>query len=202
MPSVDGVNYPGPWEVRLQYETVTAIGTRQHQLRMSVDVDSDPGPGSDPADYDLVSRAGLYYTLETWMDAFAAVMADIYHSNSTILGYEFWKYASGTFNAAYQTSGTLSVAGTSGNPAVSWSQAISTFRSQNGGSARLNFMESIRTQGVTLAYPTGIADADAIFDLIVSTQSPVLARDGGYLFAPLNWLVGQNEALFKSDYRP
>jgi hypothetical protein len=201
MPSVDGVNYPGPWEIRIGYNVSISGKTRGHELRMSVDVDTDPGPGSVFGDYDLVSRAGLYYTAETWTDAFVALMKVIYKTDGTIVAAELWKYDSGSFNAAFQSAYSIGVAGTSALSTQLWSQQILTFRSQNGGSARLNFMESVKTVGPTDPYPTSDSDIDDIFDLVTASQSPVIARDGGYLFAPLNYLPGTNEHLFKKDYR-
>lgn len=201
MPSVDGTNYPGPWEIRIAYSVVTTYGTKHHSCRMNVDVDTDPGPGSAFADYDLKSRAGLYYTAESWTDAFVDLMKVLYKADSTIIAAELWKYATGSYNAAFQSAYSIGVAGTNVGTTQSFVQNILTFRSQNGGSARLNFMETCLGAGATDPYPTASTPINDIFDLVTALQSPVIARDGGYLFAPLNYLPGQNERLFKKDLR-
>jgi hypothetical protein len=201
MPSVDGDNYPGPWEIRIAYTTNFGSGDKDHTMRVSVDVDSDPGPGSAFADYDLKSRAGLYYTAASFVDALVTVVKELYPAAASFNSAELWKYASGTFNAAFQSAYTIGVAGVNGASSHLHGQGILTFRSQNGGSARLNLMEPVLTPGPTLQYPTSTTIIDDVFDFITASQSPVLARDGGYLFAPLNWLPGRNERLFKKDYR-
>jgi hypothetical protein len=201
MPSVDGNNYPGPWEIRINYTAYVLATDRPHQLRVNVDVDTDPGPGSDFVDYDLVSRAGLYYNAETFTDALIALLQPLYHTNSNFVNAELWKYASGSYNAAFQSAYTIAVAGSSATADVLNGQAILTFRSQNGGSARVNLMESTRAAGATLSYPTAIGAVDDLFDFVTDSQSPMLARDGGYLFSPLNYLPGLNERLFKKTYR-
>jgi len=201
MPSVDGTNYPGPWELRINYLVDLVSKTRAHQLRMSVDVDTPPDPGSDFGDYDLKSRQGLFYDAESWTDAFVDKMKAIYKTTTTITSAELWLYATGTYNAAFQSAYSIAVAGTSASSIQLWSQQILTFRSQNGGIAKINFMESIFVPAVLDAYPTSLTAINDIFDLVSSLSSPVIARDGGYLFAPLNYLSGQNEHLFKLDYR-
>lgn len=201
MPYVDGVGYPGPWQMRFNYVTATSFGNRQHVLRMNMDVDTPPDAGSDFNQYDLISRAGLYYNAETWADAFAAAMADIYYTGSTIVDAELWKFESGTNNGAYQSSYTLSVAGTSASPSNANGQAVMSARCQDGGIAYLHFMESIATAGPKYTYATAGVTVQAIWDLITANNSPMLGRDGSYAFSPLYYLPGQNEHWFKESYR-
>lgn len=202
MPPFNGTNYPGPWEVRLNYGTAQGSLATASQLRLSVDVDTPPDPGSPPADYDLKSRQGLYYTFSTWVDALVALLRPLFHTGSSFPNAELWKYGQGTFNAAFQTSYTVGLAGSSSTSTAAFSQAIVTFRSQNGGSARINLMQSILASNVTDPYPFANSAVNDLADLITALNSPVIARDGGYLFSALNYLVGQNEHMFKVAQRP
>lgn len=202
MPTVDGLNYPGPWEMRLNYNTVQSGLTTLSQLRLSMDVDTPPTPGSPAADYDLKSRSGLFYNFASYVDALVVLLRPLYHTTSNFTNAEFWLYNSGTYNAAFQTSHPVGLAGNSAVATQPYSQAIMTFRSQNGGSARCNLMQSILISNVTDAYPFANAAAQAIADELTHLHSPVIARDGGYLFSSLNLLIGQNEHMFKKVQRP
>lgn len=202
MPSIDGVNYPGPWQLRLHYNTVQSGVTTLSTMALSCDVDTPPDPGSDPGDYDMKSRQGLFYNFDSWVDALVALLRPLFNTTANFTDAELWKYQTGTYNADFQTSKSIGLAGTSATATQPYSQGIITFRSQNGGSARVNLMQSSFQSNVTDTYPftpTGIND---LADEIVDLHSPVLARDGGYLFSPLNWLVGQNERMFKRVQRP
>lgn len=201
MPSVDGVNYPGPWEIRVKYTCVHTFGTVAHELRMNVDVDADPGAGSDFVDYDLESRAGLVWNAKTWTDEIIGLVKVAFKTSSTFVVAELWKYLSGSYNAAFQSSYSLGVTGTSVQTTQPMQQSILTCRSQNGGILKFTMMETVNVAGATDAYPTADSAINDIFDALVDVNSPVLARDGGYCFAPLNWLPGDNERLFKNYFR-
>lgn len=201
MPYVDGVGYPGPWQMRINYTVVTAVGTRQHVLRMNMDVDTPPDAGSDFDQYDLISRAGLFYNAETWADAFAAVMAAIYKTTSTLVNAELWKFESGTNNGAFQSAYDLSVAGTSASDIFLNGQGVLSTRCQDGGIAYLHFMESIAVAASRYTYASAGTAIKDIWDLITANSSPLIGRDASYAFSPLFWMPGQNEHWFKETYR-
>lgn len=202
MPTVDGVNYPGPWEIRVNYNTVQSGITTLSQLRLSCDVDTPPAAGSPPADYDLKSRSGLFYNFSSYITALVALLRPLFHTTSNFTNAELWLYATGTYNAAFQTSVAIGLAGNSAVATQPYNQGIITFRSQNGGSARCVVMQPIYTRNVTDPYPFVPGEVTNLADELVHLHSPVLARDGGYLFQALNWMVGENEHLFKKVQRP
>lgn len=202
MPNVDGVNYPGPWEVRILYSTLSNGVSTNHVMRINVDVDTDPGPGSPFSDYDLISRAGVIPQLDTFVDDLVALLVPNYDDTSNFSVAELWRYTAGTFDAAFQSSYTIGEAGTSVAVTTQWAQAIITFRSTLGGSGRLTLMQPALLVNVTDAYPFAIANVNNLADFVVANASPFLARDGGYLFSPLNYMVGHNEAMFKRTNRP
>lgn len=202
MPRIDGVNYPGPWEVRIFYNTTSAGKTNNSVMRMSVDVDTPPDPGSAFEDYSLKSRQGLFYNAKTFVDALIVLVKVAFHTSSNFSHAELWKYQTGTFNADFQSSYTIGVAGTSATATSQLFESITTFRSQNGGSARLHLVQPVYGVNITDTYPFATQSMQDIAAFVVSLNSPMIARDGGYLFSPLHWMVGQNEKLFKDFYRP
>lgn len=201
MPAVDGTNYPGPWQMRIFYTSVFASVTYTHVCTMNMDVDGDPDPGSAFGDYDLPSRSGLVYNAATWAAAIAADMADVFPTASNIFLAELWKFADGSYNAAFQSSMALDVDGTVGAGAVEDSQNIWSMRSQNGSHAFFELLHTTLDPGPKLAYGDCAQTVQDIFDTLTALDSPCLARDGGYLFSPLFYLPGRSEHLFKSRNR-
>jgi len=202
MPRIDGVNYPGPWELRIFYNTTSAGKTNNSVMRLNVDVDTPPAPGSPFADYDLKSRSGLVYNAATFTDALILLLKVAFHTSSNFSHAELWKYQTGTFNADFQSSYTIGVAGTSGTATSQLFESITTFRSQNGGSARLHLVQPVYGVNITDTFPFATASMQDIANFLTGLSSPMIARDGGYLFNALHWMVGQNEKLFKDFYRP
>lgn len=202
MPRIDGVNYPGPWEIRLFYATTAAGLTSNSVMRINVDVDTPPDPGSPFEDYHLKSRQGLFYNAKTYVDALVNLLKVAYHTSSNFSHAELWKYQTGTFNADFQSSYSVGVAGTSATATSQLFVSIITFRSQNGGSARLHMVQPVYLVNITDTYPFATASIQDIADFCTNLNSPMIARDGGYLFSALHWMVGQNERMFKVVYRP
>lgn len=197
------LNFPGPWELRINYTTQpAALPALEHQMRLSVNVDGSPAPGLDFTAYDYVSKDSSIYDLDSWVDAWLALLAPIMHSANNFSNVELWKYTPGTFDAAFYSSADKDVDGTSGTSPFANGQVIWTFRSQNGGHARVNLMETIYQLAVTKTVPTGDSNIDNIAAAVIAADSPIVARDDGYLFSAIHFLQGQNEALFKKRYRP
>lgn len=194
-------NFPGPFEVRINYTTNAGSLPRSHQLRLSMNMNIEADPGDPFSDWTAQSRLGATPQLDTWVDALVALIGVRYPAATSFVDAELWEYDPGTFNAAFRSSYSIGAVGTSMGTAILDGQEIYTFRSQNGGSARLNLMEAIGTPGQSVAYPNTATSVDDIMEFITDLASPVIARDNGYLFAPLNWHPGFNERLFKKRYR-
>lgn len=202
MPSVDGVNYPGPWEIRLNYSAPAATYPLIGQVRVNVDVDTPPDPGSPFSDYDLKSRAGLFYNAEGFTDAWVTLLADLYKNDASFVNAEMWKYESGTFNASFQSAHVIGFSGTSSSNPQAANQVIFTFRSQNGGHVRCTLGHTIFGANTTDTYPFSNAVLNDLATFYIANSSPIIARDGGYLFSIMNFLAGQNERYFKRYFRP
>lgn len=197
------INYPGPYQVRLFYQTIAGGDlTEQHVLQLNVDVDTAADPGDPFDEWVLKSRLGAAPQLDTWVDDLVAVLVPHFKTTSSISRAELWKYTAGSFNAAFQSSYTIGEAGTSTDGVLYDREDIYTFRSTNGGLAKLYLERPIGNIQVTAQFPTGTAIINNLANFITANASPVIARDNGYLFQALNFLAGYNEASFKNRLRP
>lgn len=195
-------NFPGPFELRIHYTVIYDSVTVDHEQRLSCDIVGDPDPGLDFDLYNYRSKDGSTYDIDTWVDAWVALLAVVMHEFSTFVDVELWKYTTGTFDAAFYSSKSLAVAGDSATVAVPCGQIIWTFRTQAGSNLRVNLMESIKNSQPTLPIPSGDSDLDDIAAAVIADDSPVFGRDNSYAFNGIHTLRGQNEALFKKRYRP
>jgi len=196
------INYPGPYEVRIRYTTpISGNTTFTHRLRLSMDMGTPADPGDPFSEWTALSRQGQTPQLDDWVDDLVALLQPLYHTGTTFVDAELWLYTPGTFDAAFQSTYPIALAGTSSTQNSLNAQAIITFRSQLGGSGRVNLMEAISGFGVEQGFPTNSALINALATFITALGSPVIARDGGYLFTPLKYLPGINEALFKKRFR-
>ena len=197
------VNYPGPYEVRIFYTVdTTPGGPRQHQCRFSCTLVGTPSPGDPFNTIDVFLSGGTSAALHTTTLAVVNVLEDLFNSTDATFDYaELWKYESGTFNADFVSSYTIGSAGTSASATVPCSESIFTFRSTNGGVAKLVLLDTVGAPNQPAAYADLNAINKAIVDYWMSaTLSPVKARDNGTPFSFIRLFPGQNEALFKDRY--
>lgn len=194
-------NFPGPYQVRLRYQAATTVGSRQHWGSVNLDMDTPADPGDPFVDWVCKSRLGATPTLKAFVDGLVAVVKERYPATESILYAELWQYTPGSNDAHFLSSYDINVVGTNVSSLVQDSQEIYTFRSTNGGSARFNLMDTVAVPGQFLGYAGVGPTIKAVFDYLTAQNSPALARDNGYLFNPLNWLPGVNEALFKDRFR-
>lgn len=195
------INYPGPYEIRVNYTTVASGLTRGHQMRLSLDMFTAADPGDAFSEWITLDKGGTHPALDTVVDDLVLKLKVRFNASSTINDAELWQYTPGTFDAAFRSTYSIAVVGTSGGATVADSQEIYTLRSVNGGNARLTLMETAAAAGPSLAYAACAASVKDVFDRLTIQASPFIARDNGFLFTALKWHPGINEALFKDRYR-
>ena len=202
MPPYDGVNYPGPYELRIFYSWTYGGLYFNSVLRHSLDMETPANPGDAFTEWVVADQAPPGYALDIWVDNLVAALQPLFHTSTNFNRAELWYYPGGTYNAQFQSTYTLGVAGTSSSSTKRANQVIITFRSVGGGSARLTLGGTVNDVNITDPYPFAVSDANNLAELFVSAASPVIARDGTSLFTPLNYMAGENEAYFKKQYRP
>lgn len=197
-------NFPGPYELRFSYDT-TPVGQVQlnHTARLNVDLVTDPPPGTAFALINAKTRGGVATPdLATVVEAWLALWVEIMHTSSNFGLVELWKYTPLTFQADFVSSySPIIVAGLHTLSPGVCQQDILTFRTTEGGILRLNSMEARNRDFDRIKFPTGIGNVDAIFNFVVSDPNWILGRDTSYPFGGLNYLIGQNEKLFRIRFR-
>lgn len=91
----------------------------------------------------------------------------------------------------------LSIAGTGSGSPQSLGQLTISFRSQNGGTYRLQIMEPATTAINAEQFPPFTGGTLALSNWMISSTSFLVARDGGFLVAPIRLLTKTNDHLRK-----
>ncbi len=195
-------NFPGPWEVRLNYTVLVGGETSTHQQRFSFSANTVGVVGDPFTSWIPVTRGGAeVLTLDAQVDAYALTMRDYYSAAFNLVDAELWKYVVGTFDATWYSSKAIALVGTSASAVVQDSEQILVFRSTQGGTMRTHFMQGVVLRGGKQVLPLGNADLDTIVDNLLLTGNVWHARDNGYPIAFLGMYPGENEALFKARFR-
>lgn len=192
-------NFPGPYEIRLNYSVVSAF-TRQHQMRLSLKMNTPADPGDPFADWETLSRNAANPTLDTVVTALEAVLDDLFYTTTTFNDVELWEYDPASFNATYRATYVIGTNGVGAGSSQADQQSIYTFRTTTGGIAKVDLRETISTPGNRVAYASVSAAHQALMDHITNAGMPYVGRDNGWIFAPLFFLPGTNEALWKEHY--
>lgn len=194
------INYPGPYEIEMEY----LVSSMTHKLRFSCTVDGTPSPGTPSNTINILKRGGALASMDSVVGQFWGFLRPWFHTGVTVNQVTLWKYTTGTFERTYiATMGVSLAAGSSATAPSLATQNTFTFRSGNGGIAKITLLEG--NDPGALRYPL-IANsagdiAQKLAAYLISSDSPVLARDDSFLVAPMYRLGGQNEALFRKRYR-
>lgn len=192
------LNYPGPYEVRIQY----TVADRVHVQKLNCVVISSPDFVEDWSTKYFGNRGGTSTLMNTAVDTWVALMADLVNENLATIDYaELWKYQPGTNIAAYAGAYDISAPGEATIATAALTQAIFGFRTLEGNNMSIQIMEGVRLAGARVTYPNMNAQEQALVDHCLSNDMVWLARDTSFPLAFRHLLVGQNEALFKRLYR-
>jgi hypothetical protein len=202
------INYPGPYEVRIFYNSTVSSVLVNHEHRFTLELDAVGGPGDDFDQFTVYPKDESHSSseadeLDTVVDEYAALMQPYFEDGGVvaITHAELWQYVPETFEASYMSSYDLSLNGTHTGAIVAASQIIQTYRTQEGGIMKQSFQECSIAAGPrnSLAVITGFIGA--MRDYVLAADTYILARDTSYPIAPLSYLPGQSEAIFKRRYR-
>lgn len=194
-------NFPGPEEIRLFYNSIAGGVSYPHVHRFSVDVAGDVAPGLTFADYPLNLKGGSTQTADLFIVDYVDLIADLFRTDTDFIYAELWRYTPDTFDSFFLSAETIGQVGVSAGATVADQQSIITFRSANGGGARLDFRHTVGSEQITRSFPTPNTTINALAAFVCSGASPIKARDNGFLISPIHWLSGLNEALSKKRLR-
>lgn len=199
-------NYPGEYTARFLYTTTPAtFAPLQHTMELNFNLFEDAAPGDPASGLHPLYRDGTHIkTLDDVVIEWATLLADCFSSagGATIDAAEIWKYEAGTFVADFITAVSIAFAGTRVATPVVNSQMIMSFRTTEGGIAKLSLLETPNVAGAPDSPPYAEAGLDALADAFIDGTFPWVGRDNGFPFVSLRLFPGQNEALFKKRLRP
>lgn len=192
------LNFPGPESIEIVY----TVANVQHKQELNCNLVDGYTIGGDPANMTLVTRDAQGVSVSQAVADYVDIAKGFFGTNMTFDFYNVWRYTPLSTERTFVTSGAIGVAGVSSNPTVLAQQNTLTFRTAEGGTMRMVYLEP--ANDVLVSSPLSAPSVNAagfVRDYVLATDSWILARDTSYPIAPLNFIGGQNEAVFKRRYR-
>jgi len=197
------LNFPGPYELRINYTTTISGVTLTHQQRLNVRPGTPPSPGTDFSLISVLDNEDDGLALDTVVDEWIALLRPLYSASGNFIDAELWEYSPDTTLAAFRSAYPIALAGSAGGSLQASAQAMYMFRTQEGGTMRINLMESTTGVGSSKAYASLTANEAALVDKVLDTTGGnfFLGRDTSYPYSFTRLHPGNNEALFKKRFR-
>lgn len=172
----------------------------------------DPAVGTPAASVLLETASGASRALDQWINSYTfnvirlryriggpGSAGTITFGNAQVFAYgENSDVGTYITSYVYPTSGWIQATGGNGLG----NQLITTFRSSNGGVAKVVFMHGIDNPGNTIAMPSTDAGISYFAGFMVAGDSCARALDGGRMVTGMRWNPGQDERWFKNARRP
>jgi len=197
-------NFDGLWELRIFY-TTTPTGFTPLEHRHTIDVAVQPDDGVSPGDpfsaFYVDARSGATFSLGDWTDDYVTGLKPFFHTSVDFSRAELWKIPEGTFDATFWSTYDLSTNGTSATASAPANQVTMTFRSATGGGARIQLMETSLNGDSKVSFPSSNTPANTLSSFAIDPDSPIKARDNGYLIGRINLAIGENEKLWRKRFR-
>jgi hypothetical protein len=198
------VNFPGPYEARFYYTVNNGSVVNTHVHRVNVQVVNAPAPGTAMADIDLIDKSLALVAADTTFTTWANLIKVRWAVNASnaITHVELWQYVANSYDAFFISTMPLNIATTGAGGTQVAGQEIYVFRTEEGGTMKISFMETVQAIGSPLTYTQLSANTKLIVDFVVAPVNAVwLARDTSFPIAFTRMFPGQNEALFKKAFR-
>lgn len=195
-------NFPGPYEIEFTIVGFTSP-VREHKIRMNVAAIGSPAAGALPTAITLQKAGGGTATLDVVANQAWSFLRQFWPASISCVGYEFWKYVTGTYAKNFISTGTLTTpAGTAGGLTAKHQVTLS-FRSANGGILKSVFLETVLTGDTqTALVPNGAGNvAQKWAAYVLSADGVSLAADDAYPIVALRDSRGENERLFRKIFR-
>lgn len=195
-------NFPGPYEIEYRLTGFSAP-TREHVMRFNVAASGTPAIGANPNTIDIQKKGGATAKLDVVASALWDYIRLAYAATVVCAGYQFWRYTTGTYAKTFIATGAVTTpAGATGSINVA-QETILTFRSANGGIAKIALLEpNISGNSKTALVPNAAGTAvQKIAAYVLSADSPVMARDDAFLINALVDARGENESIWRLVYR-
>lgn len=184
------VNSPAPGFAKIVY----SVGTEEHVHNVNL-IEPEPVTGGVNPVFVLPDTTSIDFA--SWANNYLQLVVEFYGSTMSVSRAEYWRQAEGEdpvfIYAAFPDYNT----GASGAANVADAQVIFTARTQLGGVAKFQFMESIFSTAYYDVAPIANADAVALFAFITDENSIIVGRDGSRIIFPLKGIGKVSDALRK-----
>jgi len=191
------INYPGPYQLRWKYDFSGFL----HNGAVNLNCQTPPNLNDPFTAITLVNKNGTNQSLDSMMNAFGALYADLLHTGQTMQNFELWKYTPGTFDAQFVSSDSTTIAGTSTTVPQNAFYTTYSFRSGEGGVGFISIFEHAVNTHTRRSYSTIGPKEQFLVDYVVGVSSPILARDTSYFYSFIRASGGTNEKLWRKRYR-
>lgn len=196
------LNFKAPYGVRLFYTTTPAgQPLMEHTHEFFVDLTSPFPPGTEAGDIELKSPDSSNPPFPNFAELYVLKLQPFFATSTTFIRAELWKYATGTNDGTFITVHPIGEPGTAVTGSVAAHQVTMTFRSLEGGIARVQLMETKFSGTGQASFPTGVAEIDDFAATLTGLSSPVIARDGSRLIVANKFSETQNEKLAEKRFR-
>lgn len=166
----------------------------QHIDTIPILFDGVPTIGLEPL---LLNASGTSVTTTVGLTAYITAIKIMLHTTSSYTGFEVYSKAVGG-EPIFIWGNDLSIAGTSATATVVDSQAVISFRSSQGGVAKIYIMEHTQAVNQRVAARTGAAaPVGTLVTFLLGTTNIRISRDGGRLISGIYYTTKTNDALRK-----
>lgn len=196
------VNLPGPYELEFDLTGWTSPN-RTHKIRFNVIAVGNPAVGTLPTAITMQKLGGGTGTLASTANQIWEYLRLFWATSISASGYTLWKYVPGTYAKDFITAGTLTNPAASASGGTPGHQLTMTFRSGNGGIAKVVLLETNQSGNtrVTLSPNPAGTPPQRLAAYLLSVDSIVIGRDDAFLVSALRDARGENEALFRLLFR-
>ena len=188
------VRRPGPYTLEIDY----VFSGLSHSLSVNCDTIGDAAPGTPADDVSMRGKNSTDVSLDEFANDFWAVIRPFFQGLTLASTYTLWKRNIHNSEKQFISAGGLT-SPNGGNPGANTasSQAIWTWRSNNGGILKINLLEGVFVSAPTVPLLSdGTAGVSALNTYMQSDTCCVMALDRGFAVAAGNSNYGQNEKIF------
>jgi len=152
--------------------------------------------GSAPA-WTIPVRSGSPVDWRDAVDDFAALLAPLLDTSSSIDYAELFTYEATDSPGEFLAAHTIDVAGTNVGAASPWVQLVMPFKAVGGNSLRLTLLESVLDPDEHVPYASMVPQAQDVADFILSTDDWISTRGGSFPTVSLGSTTKINDKLRK-----
>lgn len=189
--------YPGPYEVEIFYTE----GGIEHKQRLNCVVVVEGGVGDPFSSFSVDSKGGGILALNAAVDAYIALMRPFFAATANITIANLYKYVANSYDKSFLATYDINQIGSAAGAVNLNHQTFLTFTTQLGNNIKFTWLDDVSASNARIPIRDSGAGYQAMATYLVGGTNWILARDGSFPAGRLNFVGGQNEALFKRRNR-